>query len=267
MKLKILLLFVLLSKSLIVFGQFDDQFYQPSKELEPIAWDNYEDLYFPVNDSQDTLNVLVLNPHQKVKATIIFFHGNSGNITGNVPYMKPFVKNGFRAVLVDYRGFGKSTGTPTHKNIAKDGQQIFDDLLERDDIKNTKILLYGASIGTQIATHLAKCNQEKASGLVLEGTLASFSEIAKHFAPMMKDYIDKNFKNPYAANEDIKALNKIPKLFIHSKQDLVVPFKQAQEVFNNAPEPKQFIIFKGKHLQGMTIVPDKILKAVNKMVE
>ena len=71
--------------------------------------------------------------------------------------------------MINFRGYGKSTDKPTHKNICEDGQKIFKELLEKDNIKNTKKLIYGISIGTQIATLLAKNNQEEISGLILEG--------------------------------------------------------------------------------------------------
>ncbi len=71
------------------------------------------------------------------------------------------VEDGFQVVMVDVRGYGNSTGKPTHLNVAEDGQKMFNYLLTRSDIKNTKIYIYGASLGSEIATHLAKENQAK----------------------------------------------------------------------------------------------------------
>ena len=73
---------------------------------------------------------------------------------------------GFQVVMIDFRGYGKSTGKPTHLNVAADGQMLFDQFINRPDIKNTKVYIYGASLGSQIATHLAKDNVDKISGLI-----------------------------------------------------------------------------------------------------
>lgn len=79
-----------------------------------------------------------------------------GNVTTYQYITKPLVDAGFQVVMIDFRGYGKSTGKPTHLNVAADGQMLFDKFINRPDIKNTKVYIYGASLGSQIATHLAK---------------------------------------------------------------------------------------------------------------
>jgi pimeloyl-ACP methyl ester carboxylesterase len=264
MRTKILFLILFAVKITFVNAQMDDKFYFPTKDLKPIEWKNYEELKFPVE--KDTISALILKPIEKPKATIFFFHGNGGNITYYLPITLRFVKNGFLVVMVDFRGYGKSTGIPTHKNIAEDGQAIFNKFLKMKEIKKTKKIIYGISIGTQIATLLAKNNQSKIAGLVFEGGMSSFGDIAAYNAPQYKDYLEKNYISPYSAKEDIKALNKISKLIIYSKEDKTVPFIQTQFVYNIAPEPKQFLEFKGEHMQGMRMENVKIIEEIDKML-
>lgn len=195
----------------------------------------------------------------------MFFHGAGGNISTYQFMTKPLVESGFQVVMVDVRGYGKSTGKPTHVNVASDGQKMFDYLLKRKDISNTKIYLYGASLGSQIATHLAKDNQLKISGLILDGGMSSFTDIAIHFKPEMKDIIEKYLISPYSAKEDVKSLQGLPKLFIYSKGDTTVPFEHGQVIYNNAPEPKQFLEYSGEHLQAMIVEPSQIIKAIEKL--
>jgi len=209
---------------------------------------------------------LFLKPESKsIKKTIVFFHGAAGNISTYQYITKPLVEDGFQVVMVDVRGYGKSTGKPTHLNVAEDGQKMFNYLLARSDIKNTKIYLYGASLGSQIATHLAKENPTKISGLILDGGMSSFTDIAIHFSPQYKEIIEKALISPYAAKEDIKALNTIPKLFIYSKGYSTVPFEQGQLIYDNAPEPKQFLEFSGEHIQAMVVDKNKIVTAIEKL--
>jgi len=264
MKTKLLLFVLLITKVLFVNAQMDEKFYFPSKVLQPIAWTNVEDLQFPVEN--DTINAIVLKPNQKPIGTIFYFHGAGGNVTSYAPLLTNLLNNNFQIVLVDFRGYGKSTGKPMHKNIAEDGEKIFNYLSNKTGIKETKKIIYGASIGTQIAAHLAKNHQEEISGLVLEGAMMSFGDIAAVYAPEYKSYLENSFVSPYSAKEDIKLITKIPKLFIHSKEDKDVPFIQGMTVFNNGSEPKEFIEFSGEHLYALKYEGAKILASLNKMV-
>lgn len=175
----------------------------------------------------------------------------------------PLVEDQFQVVMVDFRGYGKSTGKPTHLNIAEDGQVFFDTMLQREDINNTPIILYGASIGSQIATLLAKNNQNQIKALILDGAFSSFTDIAALYAPQYKEMIEKSYVSPYSAKENIKPLNSIKKLFIHSKEDKEIPYDQGMIVFNTAPEPKQFIEYEGSDLIAIVQYKEQVLKAIN----
>lgn len=264
MRTKLLLLILLVTKVLFVNAQMDDKFYFPSKILKPIEWKNTENLNFAIEN--DTITGVLLKPNQKAKATIFYFHGAGGNITSYAPILTPLLKDNYQVVLIDFRGYGKSTGTPMHKNISEDGEKVFNELVKRNDIKNTKIIIYGASIGTQVAALLAKNHQDEIKGLVLEGAMMSFGDIAAFYAPEYKEFLEKSFVSPYSAKEEVKSMTKIPKLIIHSKEDKDVPFLQGMTVFTNAPEPKEFIEFSGEHLMALKYESVKILASINKMI-
>ncbi|MFD2564466.1 alpha/beta hydrolase [Aquimarina rubra] len=265
MRTKLLALALLLTNIIVVNAQMDDKFYYPKKDLRPIEWKNYEELKF--NVETDTISALILKPATKPKATIFYFHGAGGNITYYLPLTRILAENNFQIVMIDFRGYGRSTGTPTHKNIAKDGQQFFELLLEREEIKKTPKIIYGISIGTQIATLLAKNNQDKIDGLVLEGAMASFTDIAMHATPQYREFLEKNYISPYSAKEDIKSVDNIDKLFIHSKEDKDVPYTQGKVIFDNAPGSKDFIEYTGAHLYGLKYEKEQILQKINKMTK
>lgn len=255
---------------LIIFVQFfqaqmDDKFYQPKKEYKPIDL-KFEDITIPVE--KDTITAIFFKPKtSKPKATILFFHGAGGNVSSYFFMVKPLIENGFQVAMVDFRGYGKSTGVPTHINVAADGQKFFDLMSQRKDIKDTKLIIYGASLGSQISTHLAKNNKAKISGLVIDGGMSSFADIAAVFAPQFKDAIAKMLASVYSAKEDIKATEGLSKLFIYSKNDKTVPFSQGEEVYKNAPEPKQFFEFTVDHLSAMTEKPNDVVKAVENLIK
>lgn len=262
MKTKFLFSLIFLFTIFFSKAQMDDKFYQPSKEMKPLEFSNPEFIAFPVES--DTITAVFLAPKAKAKKkTILFFHGANGNISTYQYITKPLVDDGFQVVMIDFRGYGKSTGKPTHLNVASDGQKITDFLLSKPEIQNTKVYIYGASLGSQIATHLARANKDKISGLIIDSGMSSFADIAIKFAPQFKDFINQMMQNVYGAKEDVKYTEGLPKLFIYSKNDSTIPFSHGEEVYKNAAEPKQFLEFKAEHIQGLKEEPKEILKAIN----
>lgn len=266
MKAKVFITFLTILIVQFFQAQIDDKFYQPSKILKPIENLKYEEISFPVD--KDTITAIVLKPNSsKPKATILFFHGTAGNVSTYTFMTKPLVDNGFQVVMVDFRGYGKSTGIPTHVNIAEDGQKFFDFIINKKGVKNTKIIIYGASLGSQISAHLARANKDKISGLVIDGGMSSFADIAAVFAPQYKDMLAKMLSSVYSAKEDIKYTEGLPKLFIYSKNDKTVPFSQGEEIYKNASEPKQFLEFTADHLGAVTEKPVEVVKAVEALIK
>lgn len=265
MKAKISITFLFIILTQFFYAQIDDKFYQPSKTFKPIDL-KFEDITIPVE--KDTITAIFFKPKtSKPKATILFFHGAGGNVSTYFFMVKPLIENGFQVAMVDFRGYGKSTGIPTHINVAEDGQKFFNYITRRNDVKNTKIIIYGASLGSQVSTHLARTNKNKISGLVIDGGMSSFADIAAVFAPQFKDALAKMLSSVYAAKEDIKYTEGLPKLFIYSKNDKTVPFSQGEEIYKNASEPKQFFEFTADHLSAVTEKPAEVVKAVEALIK
>lgn len=241
----------------------DQMFYFPGKTILSFDSLNYEEVN--LNADSVKLTGVFIKPSAKPKATVLFFHGSGGNVSSYLFMVKPLIKDGYQVFMVDFRGYGKSTGTPTHLNIEKDGQLVFDYLVKRKDVINTKLIVYGASMGTQIAVHLVKNNQDKVTALILDGTISSFTDIAADKSPeAQREMIRKNLLSPYSAKEDIKQI-KIPKLFIHSKDDTDVPYSEGQAVYANAPNPKFFYTYTGKHLEALSTDGPAVLSEINKL--
>lgn len=247
---KIILTILCLTVFLNINAQFDDKFYFPSKEWKTFDHLQYDEIDFIIDN--DTLNTILFKTDASPKATIIFYHGGGGNISFNTDFAEVFVEQGYQVYMIDFRAYGKSTGTPTHLNIAKDAQIIFDSLILLKTINQYPIIIYGASMGTQIATKMAKDNQTKICGLVLDGAISSFTDLAlMSAAENQKTIISQYVTSPYSAKEDVKEITSIPILMIHSKKDKTIPFSQAEIVFSNASEPKEMWIYKGEHLEAI----------------
>lgn len=248
-----------------VQAQFDDQFYFPSKKIIAIENLKYESITLLVE--KDTLQTIFIKPNKKVKATILYFHGNSGNYSENIELVKHLVEDGFQVFMAEYRGYGKSSGKPTHLNIASDAQVIFDYLTNRKEVKKTKIIIYGSSIGCQVATNLTLKNQTKIKALILDSGFASFTDIALASRPIEQHSTIKYYvTSPYAAKDDISKIENVNKLIIQSPKDEVAPFEQGKLLFNNAKEPKAFYEYQGNHIEAMKIDSAKLLVEINKLL-
>lgn len=246
-------------------AQFDDQFYFPSKNLKPLEFSNYEKVQILVEN--DTLQNIFLKPEGKAKATVIFFQGNGGNYTDYQVITKPLVDNGYQVFMVSFRGYGESSGKPTHLNIASDSEKIFDAVSNRPDVKNTKIIVYGTSIGCQIATNFTKKFQSKISALVLDSGFASFTDIALSTRPVEQHAIIKMYlTSQYSSKEDIKSIENVNLLVIQSKSDSVALFEQGKLVFDNAKTPKKFLEYNGGHIKAMKLDSKTIVMAINELL-
>lgn len=265
MKEIILTVLLTLCAIFISSAQFDDRFYFPSKEWNKIENIEYDEMFFEIDSVK--LNAILLKPETDPKATIIFYHGAGGNISTYTNITKPLVLAGYQVFMPDFRGYGKSTGIPTHLNIAQDAQIIFDKIIEKENFERLPIIIYGASMGTQIATKIAKDNQSKIAGLILDGALSSFTDIALLSVPAeQRQMIAQYVTSPYSAKNDIKDINNLPKLIIHSKEDKSVPFTQGETVYNNASEPKEFWVYEGTHLEAAIKYPKLFIQKINSLV-
>lgn len=262
MKKMILILLINLTAIYSCFAQFDERFYYPSKEYELIEGVSYEDVFFNIDTI--SLHGLFLKPDTIAKATIVFYIGSGGNVSNYTFITKPLVRAGYQVFMLDFRGYGKSTGIPTHINIASDAQIVLDSILKKDEIKDTRILVYGASMGTQIAVKIAKDNQDKIDGLILDGPMSSFTDIALASATEeQKQVISQYVTSPYSAKEDIKDIENMPKMIIHSKEDEAVPFEQGELVYKNANQPKTMWVYKGKHLKSVILDEELFIQKIN----
>lgn len=249
------------------FSQMDEKYYFPSKEWKSTEGFEFEELFFyPEND---TLSTVLLKPDTSPKASILYFHGSGGNITNYLPLAQPLVDAGYQVFMVDFRGYGKSSGKPTHVNIASDARFLFEKMKELPAFQNQEILVYGSSMGTQAAINLARSKEEELSGLVLDGAPASFTDIALQYAPPAAHAGIKAQAGafPYSAKEDISHIENLPILFIHSKEDKEVSYEQGEMLFEAATAPKSFWVYEGGHIQAPALFPEELVSNVDMLLQ
>jgi len=217
--------------------------YHPYKEIPETPANlgiAYEEINFKTEDDK-LLNGWFV-PAKDAKVTVLYCHGNAGNIYHRLHKVKFFHEMGINFFIFDYRGYGKSIGKPSEKGLYKDAQAAYDYIISRSDVDRNKIVVYGKSLGGPVAADL--CLHRKVSALILEGSFASVALRAQQLYPFlpMKLLITQK----YDAMAKVKDIH-IPKLIAHAKQDEVISFRHGEILFKSAAEPKQFLSFDGGH--------------------
>jgi uncharacterized protein len=209
------------------------------------------------------LNGWLLKPKNQVPTiTILHFHGSSRNIYFHHTAIAPLLKKGFQVFTFDYSGFGYSEGKATRKNILADGLSAVDYIKTRNEVKNTKLVIYGQSMGGHLAAVVGEKRQNDIDGLVIEGAFSSHKDIGDYSVR----YFGKVFvKNGYSATKSIKDYHK-PLLIIHSHEDRRVPFFMGQKLFENANEPKEFYEVDKYHIGALQFYSEEISTKIKKMV-
>ncbi|WP_282075444.1 alpha/beta hydrolase [Maribacter aquivivus] len=236
-------------------------FYRPSTEIDPLNDFDYSEHILTVDDSIK-IHSYIFNPTKEAKANIFLIRGNSGNTSQGQELIKPLIENGFRVYSTDWRGYGKSSGVPNYKGVMKDTETAFADFLNRTKNDSIKTIVYGMSLGGQLAVKLTEENQTKVDALVLDGSLESaHSFITDNFRAFYLKSFTKNveeYNQDYVAIRDIAEINNIPKLIIQSAKDRAVPFERGQNIFNAAKEPKLFWETNTEHIRTIPELTEEL---------
>jgi fermentation-respiration switch protein FrsA (DUF1100 family) len=142
---------------------------------------DYEELMIPTPDGE-SLSAFYLraNKQHSRNVTVLMFHGNAGNIGYRLPIGKILESDiGCNVLMLQYRGYGFSTGTPNEKGLMIDAQTGLDYIRQRSELRGSRIVLYGQSIGGAVAIALAARNlkQGDISGIILENTFTSIRKL------------------------------------------------------------------------------------------
>jgi len=207
--------------------------YHPSENNytgDEIQFD-YKEVFIEV-DKDVKLKSWFLEKDLKKNKTILYFHGNAGDLTNRVHKLNELNKLDVNILIISWRGFSGNQGKPTEKNLYNDARKSVE-WLNETGVTNKNIILYGESLGTGVATELAQSNSFH--GIVLESPFTSIADAAKIYYPYLP--VNLLLKDRYDTIKKIKNI-KIPVLIMHGKKDNIVPFFMGEKLYQMANEPK-----------------------------
>ena len=216
----------------------------PVLESTPAQWGmDYEDVAMQAADGVRLHGWYV--PAAGAERVLLFFHGNAGNISHRRDSLAIFHRLGLNVLMIDYRGYGQSEGSPSEAGFYQDASAAWAYLLEEKGFAADQVVIFGRSLGGAVAAELA--SRVPARGLILESTLSSARDFAHSVFPVLSRLIVMRYDfNSVAKLAQVHC----PVLVLHSPDDEVMPFHLGERVFEAAPEPKLFARLRGDHNSG-----------------
>ncbi len=217
--------------------------YHPSKFPEGY-WNpssmglNVQDVSFQSEDGIKLHGWFVASPN--ARATLLWFHGNAGNLSHRLDNIQRLLPLNINIFIFDYRGYGKSEGTPDEIGIYRDSLAAYNKVLELEGVSVDSLFLFGRSLGGICAVETALNNP--ARGLILESVFTSASDMSRKIFPLIP--------LGWAIRSKLDAIGKVPqiklpKLVLHGDRDEIVPFDLGRKLYDAAADPKSFYTIEG----------------------
>ncbi len=222
--------------------------YQPSKAVETdprSAGMEFEEVWLVTSDIVRIHAWFV--PARNASRTILFCHGNAGNISHRLHSISVFNRLGCNVLIFDYRGYGKSDGSPSEKGTYLDADAAYGWLMERG-IQEKDIVVFGRSLGGAVAAETA--TGRNPGGLILESTFSSVPDMGAKLYPFLPVRLLCRIRYDTLSKMD---RIKCPVLVVHSPDDEMIPFSMGRRMYDAANEPKSFLQIRGSHNEGYFI--------------
>jgi hypothetical protein len=196
--------------------------------------------------------------------TWLWCHGNAGNISHRLENLRLLHDElGVSVFIFDYRGYGRSEGSPSEEGTYRDAEAALAHVLSRPDVDPERIVYFGRSLGAAVAVELA--TRRPPFALILESPLPSIAELARHHYPFLP--VGGLLRTKYDSLSKIGRV-RVPLLVLHGDQDEVIPFEAGRKLFEAANEPKRFYAIRGAGHNDTYIVGGReYFRALREFVE
>lgn len=239
----LLLAVTLVVGPLLVLMMIETSFiYYPSKDIvdSPTAYGlSFEDVHVEASDGVK-LHGWLMKPQGEPRAWLLYSHGNAGNVSGRPEVARPLVQRGLAVLLYDYRGYGRSEGSPDEEGTYRDAEAMLAFLVARaGDPK--RAFLFGRSLGGGVSYEMAIRHPEL-GGLITDATFTSMPEMARRVFPipgvwrLVRTKYDNLGKTPRV---------RMPRLVMHGTGDELIPFSMGEQLRDATDPPASFFAIEG----------------------
>jgi len=184
-------------------------------------------------------------PHGEARGTLLFLHGNAGNISHRLDSLEIFHDLGLEVLIIDYRGYGQSEGRPSEAGLKQDARVALDYLLDERGRTAGEVVVFGRSLGGALAADLAA--ERELAAVIVESAFTSVPDLAAELYPIYP------VRWLARLNYDTRAglaRSQAPVLVIHSPEDEIIPFAHGERLYDAAAEPRYFLELRGDHNTG-----------------
>jgi fermentation-respiration switch protein FrsA (DUF1100 family) len=237
--------------------------YFPEREILATPGDlglEYRDVTFETEDAVKLHGWYV--PAENARGTVLFCHGNAGNISGRVPLLQILNRLGLSVFIFDYRGYGLSEGSPSEEGTYRDIFAALAHLEEGEGIPASEVIVLGRSIGGGVAIRLAEARE--LGGLIVDSSFTSATDLGQKVYWWLPIRFLARYR--YDSLSRVGAI-RCPSLFIHSVDDDVVPIAMGRRLYEAAPEPKQFLEIRGGHADSFLVSADLYRKGIEAFLD
>lgn len=220
----------------------------------------YQDLTL-ITEDEEHLHAWFL-PVEQPRGVLLFFHGNAGNISHRLESLRIFHRLQLDVLIVDYRGYGRSSGRPSERGLYRDGQAAWHYLIEQRQVAPEEIVVFGRSLGAAVAAHLAA--RQPVGALILESGFTSVADLGADLYPFLPVRLLVRYRYPTA--EDLAQVT-APVLVVHSRDDEIIPFSHGERLYQTASEPKWFLEIQGSHNAGFMDSGEDYIRGLKRFLD
>lgn len=206
---------------------------------EAVGLSGVEEVEFNTPDGEQLIGWY--RPPPDGRPLVLYFHGNGGNIAYRADRVAWLARQNYGVLIIDYRGYGGSTGTPSEEGLYVDGRASVRFLADRG-VPLDKTVFYGESLGSAVAVKVAA--EVTPAAIILEAPFTSAADVGARAYPFLP--VRALMKDRFAAENYISKV-KIPVLVLHGVDDRIVPIELGRELFELAQQPKHFVELEGGH--------------------
>ena len=220
----------------------------------------FEDVSITTRDGEKLHGWYV--PAIRGRGVVLFFHGNAGNISHRLDSIEIFHQLGLDTLIIDYRGYGQSSGKPTEQGTYLDAEAAWNYLVDERGVAANRIIIFGRSLGGAIGAWLG--TQQTAAAVIIESSFTSGVDMARRLYPFLPARLITRLHYPAA---EYASRLQCPVLVVHSRDDEIIPFEMGQSIYAAAPQRKSFLELRGDHNSGFFISRNDYLPGLDKFID